>query len=833
MTNDAPTPAEELALIDRELARLDTHRQQLLVRRAWLVAALSTGPSWRPAPPPKSPRAGETSPPGAQNVLLVLGGVLLSVAAIAFTLVSWGRMGIGGRAAVLGTVTVAALAVPVLLLKRRLASTAESVAALGLVLTVLDAYAVHRVALPGTDGSLYAAWAAAGLAALWTGYGLRVRTLRLPLPAAAAMAQTPLVLWAATGRADAIPLEWALLATAALDLALLLRVRNAPVRVVAALAGAAAGALALLLGLARALAAGTPGAALSAALFLASVAAVALTGAWRLRRAAVVLAAAGGLALVAGAGAVARETAPDAWAVPVQTLAAVALASAVLAAPVRRAAPRLPRPVSGAALRTGLLAAAAAVQGLAVLVCLPLVLLVLTGPLTVVTDLWSGAPESARAALGTEYPPLPAGAAVAVLLAVALLPALGARRLPVTPGPDGAAGGAEAGSGTAERPVRLLPSGRAAAAGGAFALVWGALLLLPVGFGTGYAVALGGYTALAVAALVPVVRPGRTGPAVAGTALGCALATASGAGLLSLATRPATFTVLGVLTAALTAAAVSARSGPAVRAVTGCAAVLFSAGLLVAVSEAAGGGAAHAGLLLLVVPAAVAVVAGRLGRDPLAPPLEATAAAVALLGAGLTAERPPLLALALALCGVIASGTALRPERRRPAGIAAAVLFVLAGWVRLAASGVDVVEAYTLPVSVLAVAVGAVRRRGEPELSSWTAYGPGLAATLLPSLWAAWGDGHWLRPLLLGVSALAVTLTGARLRLQAPLLLGGSVLALVALHELAPYVVQVVDALPRWLPPALAGLLLLAVGATYEQRLRDARRLRDTLGRMG
>ncbi|WP_421673905.1 SCO7613 C-terminal domain-containing membrane protein [Streptomyces parvus] len=38
--------------------------------------------------------------------------------------------------------------------------------------------------------------------------------------------------------------------------------------------------------------------------------------------------------------------------------------------------------------------------------------------------------------------------------------------------------------------------------------------------------------------------------------------------------------------------------------------------------------------------------------------------------------------------------------------------------------------------------------------------------------------------------------------------------------------------MPRWLPPALAGLLLLVVGATYEQRLRDARRLKDALGRM-
>ena len=79
---------------------------------------------------------------------------------------------------------------------------------------------------------------------------------------------------------------------------------------------------------------------------------------------------------------------------------------------------------------------------------------------------------------------------------------------------------------------------------------------------------------------------------------------------------------------------------------------------------------------------------------------------------------------------------------------------------------------------------------------------------------------------------LVVTLAGAHYRLRAPLLLGGSVLALDALHELAPQVIQVFDALPRWAPPALIGLLLLAIGATYEQRLRDARRVRETLSRM-
>jgi hypothetical protein len=94
---------------------------------------------------------------------------------------------------------------------------------------------------------------------------------------------------------------------------------------------------------------------------------------------------------------------------------------------------------------------------------------------------------------------------------------------------------------------------------------------------------------------------------------------------------------------------------------------------------------------------------------------------------------------------------------------------------------------------------------------------------------AAWADPHWQRPLLLGLGALAVTLLGAGNNLQAPLVLGGSVLTLDALHELAPYLVQVADALPRWAPPALAGLLLLALGATYEQRLRDVRRMRDML----
>jgi hypothetical protein len=74
-----------------------------------------------------------------------------------------------------------------------------------------------------------------------------------------------------------------------------------------------------------------------------------------------------------------------------------------------------------------------------------------------------------------------------------------------------------------------------------------------------------------------------------------------------------------------------------------------------------------------------------------------------------------------------------------------------------------------------------------------------------------------------------VTVLGVRFRLQAPLLLGGGALLLTALHELAPRVMQLIGLLPRWVPLALAGLLLLVLGARFEQRLRDARRLRDRL----
>jgi uncharacterized membrane protein len=103
--------------------------------------------------------------------------------------------------------------------------------------------------------------------------------------------------------------------------------------------------------------------------------------------------------------------------------------------------------------------------------------------------------------------------------------------------------------------------------------------------------------------------------------------------------------------------------------------------------------------------------------------------------------------------------------------------------------------------------------------------GSGLTLLLVPSLLASLDDATLTRPLLLAAVSIAVLLIGASQRLQAPIVVGGAVLAIDALQLLTPYAA----ALPRWMTLGAAGLLLVVVGATYEQRRRDVSLLRQRL----
>ncbi|MFD3467344.1 SCO7613 C-terminal domain-containing membrane protein [Streptomyces sp. NPDC058682] len=773
-------PAEELALIDRELAQLDARRLYLLGRRDWLLRVLlqsGGAPApvrWGPAATvgPAGP-AKEASAPSAQNVLLTLGAVLLAIAALAFTLVSWGSMGIGGRSAVLAAVTAAALGTPVLLLRRGLRSTAESVAAVGLLLTVLDAYALYAVGMPEANGTGYAAGAAAVLAAAWAGYGSGLRKLRIPLPAAVLAAQFALPLAALAVRPGPQALGWALLTTAALDAALALKVRAA------AVPAAVTGAGALLIGVAQSWSAGSAAQALAPAALLLAGAALGVAAAWREPRASAA-ALTGALAAVAGLGGVARPGLDPAWTVLVHLLLALPLLAAVRASAL---------PV---AVRRGSARAGAAVASLAALSAGVAVAATLVARLRVLGEVW--------AATTPERDPYGSGAAAALTLLVV-------------------AGAAWWLARALSRPEPMVV---------AVASAWAGLFTAPVllGFPVAavFAVQLAVTGAAGALALRSRARGARTAAAV------CGLTGAANVSLGALDGRAATFAVWGLLGAGCAAAAAYGAASRPIRSGAAVSAVGYATGVLVAAGAVSDLAVVWWALPVLAVPALAAALGPRLGGVRL--PVEIAAAGAGAVAVGLSAGRAGTLALVLALAGVVCAGAAVRPERR-VLGWAAGALFAAATWVRLAEAGVSAPEAYALPVTVPALVVGLLRRRRDPGASSWTAYGPGLAATLVPSLLAAWGDAGWLRPLLLGVAALVVTLLGARWRLQAPLLLGGAVLAAVAVHELAPYVVQVAGALPRWVPPALAGVLLLAVGATYERRLRDARRLRSAIGRLG
>ncbi|WP_150245403.1 SCO7613 C-terminal domain-containing membrane protein [Nocardiopsis quinghaiensis] len=236
----------------------------------------------------------------------------------------------------------------------------------------------------------------------------------------------------------------------------------------------------------------------------------------------------------------------------------------------------------------------------------------------------------------------------------------------------------------------------------------------------------------------------------------------------------------------------------------------------------------YAALAPIAMVAAVAAAAPRL-RGPLVPAAEvpaclwAVAALVTTVSAG---ARLELVALALAVVGVVALATAVRPNRRWSALVGALLMFA-ALWTVLAAWDVAVPEAYTVPPALAALAIGwEWSRKAAGTPSSWSAYGGGLTLLLLPTVVLVFLEGGmvWRVPAVL-VLGLAVVVWGLRRRLQAALVLGGVVLVATSLRAFGPPLWDLTRLVPNWLPFAVAGVLLLVIGARYEASLERLRRL--------
>ncbi|WP_019874337.1 SCO7613 C-terminal domain-containing membrane protein [Sporichthya polymorpha] len=748
-------------------------------------------PTWSP-PERRKPRETVT-PRTIQQTLLALGVLLLAVAALIFTVVAWGRLGIGGRTAILAALTAAAAVGTRFAHRRELPGTAEALGTLTLALLLLDAYGIRENDLAGTgDTAADAYWAAVlGTLAVLAFLAHRVLPLRVLRIAAAVGVQLPLFVLA--DRFGDVAATVVLLAQGTVVLGALRPVRPASARLVLLVGGgltwvgSAINATVLAYGEDADTSIGTA----AGAGLLGLVAAGAATLARHHRGTVAAPEIGSAVAATALLGA-AHAPMHRAWEHDAATAGGVAL---LLAVALTLTAVPLPRQ-----WRDGPLVVLG-VAGLAALldVAEPVTRAV-TGPFEWLDDPWSQPLDSnAREVLGTTWPHHGTVAVtLALLTAAAVL--IGFR-------------------------FRAQLAGQAAglAAG---VLATATAVVLPVATEAPYLVAVLGLVGTGCALLVwAALSRHHVVVAIGLTAAG---SVAAGIGLVwSLAARSATpLALAGVLAAAAVVRAFGGRhlAGLVATGVATAAAVA-EVGVLTRIADVS---AAAAGTAAVTAAGVLAVAAGLVGRELERRTLELSALGAAVVAFGAVKSDGHWSSLALLAGGVAAALVALRRDRR-PAGWLAGALLTLSSWVRLAMADVQTPEAYTTGPAVALVIAGAFAARRDAELSSWRAYGAGLTVGFAPSLVATPGDDGLLRPLLLGGVSLVVLLAGVRFRLQAPLVLGAVVLAVDALIQIGPYAA----ALPRWVSIGGAGLLLLVLGVSFERRLRELRRVAARLAELG
>jgi hypothetical protein len=778
---------QQLLAISRQAESLEAERESLLTRlRAGETVAppvLAPAQAWPgaapAAAPPPWPAAGtvarpkESSPAQVQNTLLTLGALLLAGAGIVFTAVTYQHLGVVGRALVLLTLTAAALWAPTRLLPRGLTASAESIAAVGVVLALLDVYALRRAGIgQEIEASSYSAVALAALSALLASYSALV-PVRVTRWSATVLSQLPLPL--VLGRLEVSPATagaW-LAVQAGIDLAVVAKVRLA--KDVRALLGALGGAVVVI-----ALMVDGQGVAdheRATWVGFALLAAGTGVGAWGLpNQVARDLSGAAVVPLLtAAAWAGARPELTDTQEPLVLTAVAVLGLQAIGLLPRDR--------------RLGPAAGALAVSVVSLLVEAEAVLQAFMGPLTWLADPWTRTATGAREALALDRSFTWDGTVVTLVVLA------GAALAVVTAGF------------VLDRVVpSLVPAGVLLVLSG---------VTLPLGLATSYRDALlllllvgGALTAVGLAALERL-------RVVAIALVASGVTTMLLAASWSLADRDATLVVLPVV------AVLCAGLSLALPGVLAAVALLLGAGELAAVGVDQGLATDQVGGLLLAAVAVCGALSLVLpGLHRLA--AEVSCGAVAIAALGCAAYAPGWLSWVLAGSGLVALAISVKKDRRA-VGLVGGLLLSASSWVRLADAGVTAPEPYVAPLAAAALVAGVLRRRSHPTAGSWECFGAALTVGLVPSLLKSFGDEDPTRGLLLLVVCVAIVLVGGATKQQAPLALGAVVGALDALWLIAPYA----NELPRWVLLAGLGLLLVVVGATYEARLRDVRALRE------
>lgn len=789
--------------VDGQMAQLVNQRRDLVDQferhRAAVISRLGPhvpAPGTAMAPP----TAGSPSGVGTRALLLWLGAALLGISALTFSAVAWSRLGDVGRALLLLTATTLSTVLAVAA-RRRLPMTAEAFVGLAVVLALVDVYAVRRAGLGA--GMAPELWWAIGTAMVMGSAAVlgQVTGRRTARFAVAALLAAPAVLLIAAGNWPSWSTSIALAVLAAAIAAGPARWRGwfyREGRVLLGLQAAAGWAVAALAALSAALETRTVTEAIGPAVAVSALA-LAPEIAWRTARQHALL----------------RPAAVLVHLVP--ALAALTLLAPMLDAEATFAASVV---LGGATVISGWLLpharrTAARIAGVAVatpgaLWAFGTALPAVGGPLGWLADPWTGtvALTAAEVLDGPRTPATFTGswAAVTALVAVAAVAAVPALRRRPGDAPIG----------------WLVPLGIGCVAA-SFAAA-----MVPLTAGGSVLVTLATTATAFVVALLAGAYAGRSAP-VLGTAplVGAAFAALPTLGWAAVSTGASVVTSALAAFAAV-AAALIARRAVALPGLAALAAVLGV--VFVGVAARAAGATPPIAGFAVAIAAAVVVLLGVFALDfhrQAGVALECAGAATALAGTYMALDSPRWLAGSLTALAAAAALVALRPVRRTLYGGAAGLLTLFAVWAWLADAEVDVVEAYTAPAAALMLAAGLLRWRDAPG-RSWLSLGPAVLLAITPTLGLGLLNGDTARVVAAALLCLAAVLTGALLRLQAPLLLGAAGLLVLGVDQWGGYLVQ----LPRWITLGAVGVVLMWVGATFEHRRRDWRRATDVIGRL-
>lgn len=770
------------------------------------AAPAPAGAAFDAAPFPAGP-GGQTRHRGLSSasvpkVLLALGAGCLLVAALVFLAVTWSVLGVGGRTATLVGFTAVAFGLTAWMARRGLRAAAESLALVGYGLLSLDVVGADHAGWFG-DLSTAGLVLVVGLVLAATGVagtlGVR-RTVTSSLTSGELVAVVGTGLAAfAFGVAEWLPVSPSLAVATLVGATMTFAASR--LRTTVLLVGAAAVTAVAWLSLVSV--------ALDRLFTLPTVRAVWVAGhAWPMLTAAVLVA---GLALVRALPHLARVMAAGVAALLViltvvtpaldegptpATLVTVAVLVAVGAAGFA-----LPRPWRLGTVPTQVVAAA----GLVTLVG-PLALSALERLLDPAAEPWSGRPSDALGPVNAGLPaPWLLPVATFVLLATLAAVAESSRLV--------------------DRAVGELPALQVSVLTLLTASVVAALALYPVALWL-----VVGTLLVVVVAMTTWSVVGRTvEPLVpAGLTLAFTLVVSLHAAWLTLAALLVAVAVTATVQLSSRAVALAAASGAL--AAAGLAATVWTGGHLLGADPS---WTALAGLLVLGAAVLGAPYApGRWwaaerpaqARTGIEAGAAAAALPLALAGLALATEATVATwaAVYLTAAGVVVTAMSLLRPDRRQLGWVGGFLLAAATWVRLWDRGVTTPEAYTLPSAAALLVVGLVHLRRNPTATTMTALAPGLSLALVPSLLWVLAEPTGLRALLLGLACLLLVVGGARLRWTAPVVVGGTVGALLVLRLAAPYIG---DAVPRWVLLGGAGALLVAMGVTWERRLQEARHL--------